>query len=151
MSVEAMSEPVVTMPVGDLLALVEQAAERAAERVLAEVLRGGDRLRDDRGLVDAARLGRELGVSRAWVYEHAGELGAIRLGEGSKARLRFDVERARAALASYGSERSQAPIASAGAKSGAPAPRRRGSLATRRPKPGAILPPRPRRRKAAGS
>lgn len=31
-------------------------------------------------------------MSRTWVYEHADELGAIRLGRGPKARLRFDVE-----------------------------------------------------------
>ena len=44
-------------------------------------------------LVDAATLARELGVSRAYVYEHATELGAVRLGSGPKARLRFNPER----------------------------------------------------------
>ena len=57
-------------------------------------------------LVDAAQLAAELGVSRDWVYEHAGELGALRLGNGPKARLRFDPVAARAALACWGSERS---------------------------------------------
>jgi hypothetical protein len=42
------------------------------------------------GLVDAAELARRLGVTRAWVYEHATELGAIRLGGGQSPRLRFD-------------------------------------------------------------
>lgn len=32
-----------------------------------------------------------LGVSRGFVYDHADELGAVRLGSGPKARLRFDV------------------------------------------------------------
>ena len=32
-------------------------------------------------LVDAAALAAELGVSRDYVYEHAAELGALRLGE----------------------------------------------------------------------
>jgi hypothetical protein len=41
-------------------------------------------------LLDAAQLGRRLGVTRAWVYEHATELGAVALGDGPKARLRFD-------------------------------------------------------------
>lgn len=42
-------------------------------------------------LVTAAELARHFGVSRAWVYEHANELGVIRLGEGNRGRLRFDM------------------------------------------------------------
>jgi hypothetical protein len=34
-----------------------------------------------------------FGVSRTWVYDNAERLGAIRLGTGSKARLRFDSKR----------------------------------------------------------
>jgi hypothetical protein len=49
-------------------------------------------------LVDAATLARELNVSRAYVYEHANELGMVRLGGGPKPRLRFDVEKARGLL-----------------------------------------------------
>jgi hypothetical protein len=45
-------------------------------------------------LVDAITLARILGVSSAYVYEHADELGAIRLGTGPKPRLRFDVTQA---------------------------------------------------------
>lgn len=41
-------------------------------------------------LVDAAELARRLGTDRSWVYAHANELGAIRLGGGRKPRLRFD-------------------------------------------------------------
>jgi hypothetical protein len=41
-------------------------------------------------LVDAASVARMLGVSRDWVYEHATDLGAIRLGTGRRPRLRFD-------------------------------------------------------------
>jgi hypothetical protein len=44
-------------------------------------------------LVDAATLARILGVSRATVYANADELGALRLGSGSRARLRFDLRR----------------------------------------------------------
>jgi hypothetical protein len=40
-------------------------------------------------LADAATLASELGVERDWIYEHAEELGAIRLG-GPRGRLRFD-------------------------------------------------------------
>jgi hypothetical protein len=50
------------------------------------------------GLVDARALALELGVARDWVYANAGRLGGVRLGEGPRARLRFDVERAREAL-----------------------------------------------------
>ena len=40
-------------------------------------------------LLTAAQLAERLGVSRDWVYAHAGELGAIRLGESPRGRLRF--------------------------------------------------------------
>lgn len=39
--------------------------------------------------VDATTIARELGVERDWVYEHANQLGAVRLG-GPRGRLRFD-------------------------------------------------------------
>jgi hypothetical protein len=42
-------------------------------------------------LVDAATVARYLGVERSYVYEHAVELGARRLGTGPKARLRFSL------------------------------------------------------------
>lgn len=41
--------------------------------------------------VDAATLASHLGVTRGFVYEHADELGARRLGDGPKARLRFSI------------------------------------------------------------
>ena len=43
------------------------------------------------GLVDVKMVAEYLGVSAAWVYEHADELGARRLGKGPKARLRFSL------------------------------------------------------------
>jgi hypothetical protein len=49
-------------------------------------------------LLDAAAVARMLGVTRGWVYEHAAELGAIRLGAGSRPRLRFDPLRVGMAL-----------------------------------------------------
>jgi hypothetical protein len=48
--------------------------------------------------LDAAAVAERFGVSRAWVYEHAEELGALRLGGGSRPRLRFDPVRVEAAL-----------------------------------------------------
>jgi hypothetical protein len=41
-------------------------------------------------LIDAAHVAQLLGVERDWVYAHADQLGAIRLG-GPKGRLRFDL------------------------------------------------------------
>jgi len=71
--------------------------EAVALRVV-QLMRSGDG-ENDRRLVDAAALAGVLGVDRSWVYAHRDELGAVRLGSGSKPRLRFDVRVARAALA----------------------------------------------------
>jgi hypothetical protein len=49
-------------------------------------------------LLTAAELARHFGVSRDWVYEHANELGVIRLGEGNRGRLRFDMQVAAEAI-----------------------------------------------------
>jgi hypothetical protein len=43
-------------------------------------------------LLTADELAIVLGVDRGYVYEHAVELGAWRLGSGPRARLRFDLE-----------------------------------------------------------
>lgn len=56
-----------------------------AQRV-AELLRGEPVSPE---LIDAAEVARRHGMSRDWVYEHADELGACRLGSGPRARLRF--------------------------------------------------------------
>jgi hypothetical protein len=44
-------------------------------------------------LVDAAEIARLHGKTRNWVYEHAGELGAVRLGSGPRPRLAFSPAR----------------------------------------------------------
>jgi len=49
-------------------------------------------------LVSPAELADWLNVDRGYVYEHASELGALRLGTGPKARLRFDLEDVRRRL-----------------------------------------------------
>ena len=41
-------------------------------------------------LLTAAEVASRFNVARSWVYAHANELGAIRLGTGPRARLRFD-------------------------------------------------------------
>lgn len=63
--------------------LVEAIARRVVELLRGEIIEQPARF------LDAAALARELGVERDWVYEHAEQLGAIRLG-GPKGRLRFD-------------------------------------------------------------
>lgn len=40
-------------------------------------------------LISATELAQRLGVRREFVYDHADHLGAIRLGDGPRARLRF--------------------------------------------------------------
>ena len=40
-------------------------------------------------------------VSRSWVYAHQRELGAMRLGEGPRARLRFDAKLVADAVAAF--------------------------------------------------
>jgi hypothetical protein len=82
--------------------LTPQAIEQIAQRV-AELLRTAPLDPEGNGLassrmVNAAQLAKQLGVTRAWVYEHARELGAIQLGGGSRPRLRFDPDGAAEAL-----------------------------------------------------
>jgi hypothetical protein len=75
---------------GDVKAIAEATATRLAEIVSAAP--------GTFALVDARQLARDLGVSLDYVYAHATELGAMRLGSGPKARIRFDLDRARQAL-----------------------------------------------------
>lgn len=65
---------------------IEAIARRVAELLDSAVREAPVRL------VDANRLADILGVEREWIYAHAGQLGAIRLG-GRRGRLRFDLQR----------------------------------------------------------
>jgi hypothetical protein len=80
--------------------LTPEAIDQIAQR-LADVLeqRAEQRSTPSAGLVDVAELAHHLSVTRAWVYQHASELGAIRIGTGPRARLRFDLEAAKDVLA----------------------------------------------------
>jgi hypothetical protein len=73
---------------------IEAIAEATVAR-LAELVDAGSATF---ALVDARQLARELGVSTDYVYAHADDLGAMRLGTGPRARIRFDLDRARQAL-----------------------------------------------------
>lgn len=69
---------------------VERVADVLADRVverLAPYLGAGGA--PPEGLVDASEVARMAGRSRRWVYEHAGLLGAVRLGTGERPRLGF--------------------------------------------------------------
>ena len=68
-------------------ALVEAIAERVAAKLASPPITG---------LVTARVLAERLSVSVDFVYAHADQLGVVRLGNGPKARLRFDLERAEA-------------------------------------------------------
>jgi hypothetical protein len=65
-----------------------QTVDAIARRVI-ELLQGKAATASEE-LVDAAELARRLGVDRSWVYTHAIELRAVKLGQGPRPRLRFD-------------------------------------------------------------
>ena len=95
----------------------------------AVALRVAALLHEEQGpaeLVDAAEIARRFGVSRDFVYDHADDLGVVRLGEGPRARLRFDPTRVRRQL---------------GTVAAPPSPKARPS---RRPSKGTLLPVRGR-------
>jgi len=79
------------IPSGDMaLHITADIVDAIARRVLelqrqAEVKAEGV----ERELLTAGELAARLGVHRKWVYAHQRQLGAIRLGVGPKARLRF--------------------------------------------------------------
>lgn len=65
---------------GDIEAIAHRVAELLGDPANTRAVR----------YVDAAHVARTLGVDRDWVYAHADQLGAIRLG-GPHGRLRFDL------------------------------------------------------------
>jgi hypothetical protein len=70
----------------------------ALASALAEALGGGGggapaRSADDGKepkMISAEEVSRRWGVGRRWVYNHSEQLGALRLGDGRRPRLRFD-------------------------------------------------------------
>jgi hypothetical protein len=97
----------------ELARLADEIADRLAQRLgpaLAELLveldplapaPGGHAILATRGGLDSAELwsarqvAAHYGVGAGFVYEHANELGCIRLGGGPRARLRFDPQTVR--------------------------------------------------------
>jgi hypothetical protein len=101
-----------------------------AKRVLQLL---GDRNGDEIQLLTVAQVARRFQVHPSWVYANARRLGALRLGTGPKAPLRFDPRRVALAVEdppSSGSpavEDAPAPE-EASARGAAPARRKRGLL-----------------------
>lgn len=91
--------------------------------------------------VDAATLATHLGVTRGFIYEHAQQLGGVRLGNGPRPRLRFDLRHALEAWnARSTSERSQATrTPAATGQTTAPGRARIGRRAAGLPEPGSVL------------
>ena len=83
----------------------------------------------DSDLLTVAEVAARLRVGPGWVYAHQHELGAIKLGDGPKARIRFDpsVVDARLATERGGDDGRQAPSQVVAA----PGKRRRRRLASR--------------------
>ena len=100
-----------------------QAVEAIARRVVEILERRGLQGRE---LVDAAELARRFGIERSWVYSHAIELGAVKLGGGAKPRLRFDPEIAARVLRRVGEESEPDSPARSGERASQP-PRHGGS------------------------
>jgi hypothetical protein len=101
-----------------------------AKRVLQLL---GDRNGDEIQLLTVAQVARRFQVHPSWVYANARRLGALRLGTGPKAPMRFDPRRVALAVEdppSSGSppiEDAPAPE-EASARDAAPARRKRGLL-----------------------
>ena len=124
--------------------LAPMIAERLAVLLAAPAVEPTPPAVDAGRLLSAAELAERLGVARSYVYAHAVELGAVRIGSGAKPRLRFDPQTAGDAAARLAGGRSHRPDASTDAAS----PPRRRATARRMPnglpKPGAVLTSRPR-------
>ena len=71
--------------------IADRLGDLIAERVI-EAIRAQGIVPEGRTTMtwlDAQEVAQRLGVSREWVYEHAEELGASRIGSGPRPRLRF--------------------------------------------------------------
>jgi hypothetical protein len=94
-----------------------QATEAIARKVVELLEKRGLQKRE---LVDAAELAKRFGIERSWVYSHAIELGAVKLGNGAKPRLRFDPEIAAKSLHKAGDDSAADPPARSGERADQP-------------------------------
>jgi hypothetical protein len=77
---------------------IELIAERVTAKLLAELRDGDTTAPATTEWLKASELAQRLNIKTSWIYEHADELGARRLGAGRKPRLRFNLERVEQAL-----------------------------------------------------
>jgi|SRR6266851_3088260 len=63
--------------------------DRVIDAIARRVVKLLQRPSDVAEWLTAEQVARRYNVSRRWVYDHAHELGAQRLGRGTRARLRF--------------------------------------------------------------
>ncbi|MGA7704198.1 MAG: hypothetical protein WB998_04815 [Solirubrobacteraceae bacterium] len=75
---------------------LDRLADRLANRILERLAPhlGATSGRPE-GLISAREVARMTGMTRRWVYDHAGDLGAVPLGTGSTPRLGFHPARVR--------------------------------------------------------
>jgi len=104
---------------------IEQIAHRVVELLRLDPLRAEDTESQSTKLMDARQLAKHLGLNRAWIYEHANELGAIVLGDGPRPRLRFDPEAAAQVLRTRRRRREKPGYVAQAAERSRPARRRR--------------------------
>jgi hypothetical protein len=69
---------------------IELLADRVASLLLRRLAPEPSAAQRPDRLLSAAEVSAWWGVKREWVYQHAAELGAIRIGDGERPRLRFD-------------------------------------------------------------
>lgn len=87
--------------------LADRLADRVADRLAPWLTQGQGR---PEGLISASEVARMTGVTRSWVYDHAGDLGAVPLGSGSKPRLGFHPARVRQYLDKTVAEQEPLPM-----------------------------------------
>jgi hypothetical protein len=88
--------------------LLDALADRVAERLVVRL--EGLTPAPFEELVDAREIARVTGRSRGWVYEHASELGAVRLGAGPRPRLAFSPTRVAAHVQAASEPRTPTPL-----------------------------------------
>lgn len=94
--------------------LTSQTIEQIADRVVQRLQRQQHNQQQAQtgepvGMVTVAQFAAYYKLNPAWVYEHADELSATRIGSGPKARIRLDFQIAKAALAQHQASRTPPP------------------------------------------
>ena len=84
--------------------------DAVARRVVDLLREEGELQPDGPRLLTAAQVAEKFGVSKDWLYANAGPLGAIRMGSGPRARLRFDRTTIEDRFAQLSSRRRSRPI-----------------------------------------